>query len=304
MIGHSMGAMVACKLAAAAPQRLASLSVLSATGGGWQAVPKSWSALWLGIKVRRGTLGCVPARGGAGGWREQLPWLALPLHHLCLWPHPPALPPSAADLCTRPRVARALRRSLPLFRWGSRGFVIGNRVMARIDPESCHHAPTTCCRCRSSTPAASLLAERDPLSGETREEQLVREYVAAARNAAELPQAPHGMRGQLAAVMGHRVRGREVRAIQVSRERAAGRPMGAVLPALAAKCTIAARLLAPSAQHSCRHACLPACPPRRAAPSLSWSSTAATTRSRCRGLGAAWRAAWGRPAWSCREVTL
>ena len=51
VIGHSMGAMIACKLAAAAPQRLQSLSVLSATGGGWQAVPKSWSALWLGIKV-------------------------------------------------------------------------------------------------------------------------------------------------------------------------------------------------------------------------------------------------------------
>ena len=51
IIGHSMGGMIGMKLAAAAPQRVESLSILSATGGGWQAVPKSLKALWLGIRV-------------------------------------------------------------------------------------------------------------------------------------------------------------------------------------------------------------------------------------------------------------
>lgn len=59
LVGHSMGAMIALKLAAAAPQRVASLSVLSATGGGWQAVPKTWSSLWLGVKASRPLLAVV-----------------------------------------------------------------------------------------------------------------------------------------------------------------------------------------------------------------------------------------------------
>ena len=37
VVGHSMGAMVATKLAAAAPHRVASLTLISATGGGWAA---------------------------------------------------------------------------------------------------------------------------------------------------------------------------------------------------------------------------------------------------------------------------
>ena len=51
MIGHSMGAMISCKLAARAPSRVASLALLSATCGGWQAVPQSLRALWLGLKL-------------------------------------------------------------------------------------------------------------------------------------------------------------------------------------------------------------------------------------------------------------
>lgn len=38
--GHSMGGMIACKLAAIAPQRLSSLTLLGVTGGGYQCLPK------------------------------------------------------------------------------------------------------------------------------------------------------------------------------------------------------------------------------------------------------------------------
>ena len=62
-----MGAMVAAKLAAMAPQRVASLSMLSATGGGWQAFPQSWRVLRLGIQARLG--GWLSWWGGVGcGW--------------------------------------------------------------------------------------------------------------------------------------------------------------------------------------------------------------------------------------------
>ena len=46
-----MGAMISCKLAARAPSRVASLALLSATAGGWQALPQSARALWLGLKL-------------------------------------------------------------------------------------------------------------------------------------------------------------------------------------------------------------------------------------------------------------
>ena len=51
MVGHSMGAMVALKLAALAPQRVASLVLVSATAGGWQALPKSWACLKIAVQV-------------------------------------------------------------------------------------------------------------------------------------------------------------------------------------------------------------------------------------------------------------
>ncbi|XP_038984486.1 putative aminoacrylate hydrolase RutD isoform X2 [Phoenix dactylifera] len=40
VFGHSMGAMIACKLAAIAPERLCSLALLNATGGGFDCFPK------------------------------------------------------------------------------------------------------------------------------------------------------------------------------------------------------------------------------------------------------------------------
>ncbi|MCO5614862.1 hypothetical protein L7F22_069147 [Adiantum nelumboides] len=40
VFGHSLGAMIACKLAAMFPDRVASLALLSATGGGYECIPK------------------------------------------------------------------------------------------------------------------------------------------------------------------------------------------------------------------------------------------------------------------------
>lgn len=40
VIGHSMGGMIACKLASIAPERVISLAMLSTTGGGYQCLPK------------------------------------------------------------------------------------------------------------------------------------------------------------------------------------------------------------------------------------------------------------------------
>ncbi|KAK8955734.1 hypothetical protein KSP40_PGU015793 [Platanthera guangdongensis] len=40
VFGHSMGGMIACKLAAMAPERLLSLALLNATGGGFECLPK------------------------------------------------------------------------------------------------------------------------------------------------------------------------------------------------------------------------------------------------------------------------
>lgn len=44
VVGHSMGGMIAMKLAVLAPERVCSLSIISATGGGWQSLPFSWRA--------------------------------------------------------------------------------------------------------------------------------------------------------------------------------------------------------------------------------------------------------------------
>ncbi|KAF0926508.1 hypothetical protein E2562_025998 [Oryza meyeriana var. granulata] len=40
VFGHSMGAMISCKLAAMSPQRICSLALLNVTGGGFQCFPK------------------------------------------------------------------------------------------------------------------------------------------------------------------------------------------------------------------------------------------------------------------------
>ena len=44
-MGHSMGGMAAMKLAAAQPSRIISLTVISSTGGGWEAIPSTWRAI-------------------------------------------------------------------------------------------------------------------------------------------------------------------------------------------------------------------------------------------------------------------
>ncbi len=46
-----MGGMVATKLAAAHPQRVRSLALVSVTGGGSQVLPRSWKALKYAVKV-------------------------------------------------------------------------------------------------------------------------------------------------------------------------------------------------------------------------------------------------------------
>ncbi|KAL0304425.1 UNVERIFIED_CONTAM: putative aminoacrylate hydrolase RutD, partial [Sesamum radiatum] len=40
VFGHSMGAMIACKLAAMVPERILSLALLNVTGGGYECIPK------------------------------------------------------------------------------------------------------------------------------------------------------------------------------------------------------------------------------------------------------------------------
>ncbi|URE14254.1 hydrolase, alpha beta fold family domain containing protein [Musa troglodytarum] len=42
VFGHSMGAMIACKLAAMAPDRICSLALLNVTGGGFECFPKDY----------------------------------------------------------------------------------------------------------------------------------------------------------------------------------------------------------------------------------------------------------------------
>ena len=51
-MGHSMGAMIATRLAALAPERVATLTLISATAGGTQSIPRSWRALKYALQVR------------------------------------------------------------------------------------------------------------------------------------------------------------------------------------------------------------------------------------------------------------
>ncbi|KAG2427102.1 hypothetical protein HXX76_012613 [Chlamydomonas incerta] len=50
IVGHSMGAMIACRLALQAPQRVASLTLISATGGGSEAIPTNCTAIAAGVR--------------------------------------------------------------------------------------------------------------------------------------------------------------------------------------------------------------------------------------------------------------
>ncbi|GLI63481.1 hypothetical protein VaNZ11_006458 [Volvox africanus] len=50
VVGHSMGAMIAARLSLLAPERVASLTLISTTGGGMEAIPLNVRALLAGLK--------------------------------------------------------------------------------------------------------------------------------------------------------------------------------------------------------------------------------------------------------------
>ena len=64
-MGHSMGGMAAMKLAAAQPRRIVSLTIISSTGGGWEAIPSTWRAIRYAWMVGRklSSLACELAAG-------------------------------------------------------------------------------------------------------------------------------------------------------------------------------------------------------------------------------------------------
>ncbi|TVU32394.1 hypothetical protein EJB05_24124 [Eragrostis curvula] len=54
VFGHSMGSMIASKLAATAPERVVSLALLNTTGGGYQCIPKvNWHTISLACRFLR-----------------------------------------------------------------------------------------------------------------------------------------------------------------------------------------------------------------------------------------------------------
>ena len=92
VVGHSMGAMIALKLAAAHPERIDSLTLISTTAGHFQCIPRSWRALWYTVQV-----GLAACSAGISVWC----WLGHLLFLLrctdadkwdsCLWQRPAAL---------------------------------------------------------------------------------------------------------------------------------------------------------------------------------------------------------------------
>lgn len=53
IVGHSMGGMIAARLAVDYPERVASLTLVSSTNGGWQALPQKWRSYKLFWKLVR-----------------------------------------------------------------------------------------------------------------------------------------------------------------------------------------------------------------------------------------------------------
>lgn len=51
VVGHSLGGMIATRLAVLAPERVASLTLVCATAGGWQSLPCSWRVAKYGLQV-------------------------------------------------------------------------------------------------------------------------------------------------------------------------------------------------------------------------------------------------------------
>lgn len=60
VIGHSMGAMVATQLASMHPDRLLSLTLISATAGRWQSIPTNWAAIKYAWQVSSSALSSDP----------------------------------------------------------------------------------------------------------------------------------------------------------------------------------------------------------------------------------------------------
>jgi pimeloyl-ACP methyl ester carboxylesterase len=60
-----MGGMIATKLAAAAPERVCSLTLISTSSGGWQTIPHSWKGLRTGFRLLMARwVVCVCVGGG------------------------------------------------------------------------------------------------------------------------------------------------------------------------------------------------------------------------------------------------
>ncbi|GLC54583.1 hypothetical protein PLESTB_000882000 [Pleodorina starrii] len=66
VVGHSMGAMISARLALAEPDRVASLTLISTTGGGTEAIPLNARALWTALKGMSSRAGGAGAAGGIG----------------------------------------------------------------------------------------------------------------------------------------------------------------------------------------------------------------------------------------------
>ncbi|XP_055825577.1 uncharacterized protein LOC129894086 isoform X2 [Solanum dulcamara] len=56
IFGHSMGAMISCKLAAMVPERVSSLALLNVTGGGYECIPREYLEEDVGTTTRRAVL--------------------------------------------------------------------------------------------------------------------------------------------------------------------------------------------------------------------------------------------------------